>query len=134
MQRSGFALVLSLQLGNGLDLGGALKEIPSALCKDEGAPGGSTPYARAMALDRATLDRAAEALFDFVFSSCVGQRRWTDCDENTQDGLRGEALAVIEAVSATRCLRQKQAPPSASKDPGCRGIVAGYQLTMPFAS
>jgi hypothetical protein len=37
------------------------------------------------------LERAAEALYEFVFSGCDrldGKRRWADCDEETKEGLQ----------------------------------------------
>jgi hypothetical protein len=52
-------------------------------------------------LDRDITERGAQALFEFVFSSCGrfdGKHLWTNCDENTKEGFRGEATAVIEAV------------------------------------
>ena len=54
-----------------------------------------------MALDRDIVERAAKALFEYVFSSCDrldGKYHWEDSDEHTKDGFRGEALAVIGAV------------------------------------
>jgi hypothetical protein len=50
-----------------------------------------------IALDNETIERAAKALFEFVFSSC-GRLDWTNCDENTKKGFRREAMAVIMAV------------------------------------
>jgi hypothetical protein len=47
------------------------------------------------------LERAAEALYEFVFSGCDrfdGKHRWADCDEETKDGFRREASAVLDAV------------------------------------
>ena len=81
-----------------MHLNTALEQSASARCKDEWAPKGSVSHIRILALDAAALDRAAEALFDFVFASCAGRHRWTDCEEKTKDGFRREALAVIEAV------------------------------------
>jgi hypothetical protein len=49
------------------------------------------------ALDNESIERAAKALFEFVFSSC-GRLDWTNCDENTKKGFRREATAVIMAV------------------------------------
>ena len=43
------------------------------------------------------LQRAAEALFEFVFSGCNrldGKRRWANCDEETKIGFRREAAAL----------------------------------------
>ena len=47
------------------------------------------------------IERAAEALYEFVFSGCDrldGKRRWADCDEETKAGFRREAAAVLEVV------------------------------------
>ena len=47
------------------------------------------------------IERAAEALYQFVFSGCDrldGKRRWADCGEDTKAGFRREASAVLEAV------------------------------------
>jgi hypothetical protein len=54
-----------------------------------------------IALDRDIIERAAQALFEFVFSSCwrFGEKHhWMNCDEKTKEGFRGEATVVIEAV------------------------------------
>jgi len=54
-----------------------------------------------IALDRDIVERAAKALFEFVFSYCDrldAKHRWSDCDEATREGFRGEAAAVIEAA------------------------------------
>ena len=48
-----------------------------------------------------TIERAAEALFEFVFSGCNrldGKRRGANCDEETKIGFRREAAAALEAV------------------------------------
>ena len=52
---------------------------------------------RAVALESDMIERAAQALFEFVFSSC-GRLDWATCDEATKEGFRGEARAVIEAA------------------------------------
>ena len=47
------------------------------------------------------VDRAAQALFEFVFAGCArldGKHRWTNCDESTRQAFRSEATIVIEAV------------------------------------
>ena len=49
------------------------------------------------ALDNETIERAAKALFELVFSSC-GRLDWTNCDDKTKKGFRREATAVIMAV------------------------------------
>jgi hypothetical protein len=52
-------------------------------------------------LDRDVIERAAQALFKFVFSRSAhvdAERLWMNCDEATKEGFRGEARAVIETV------------------------------------
>ena len=47
------------------------------------------------------IERAAEALYEFVFSGCDrldGKRHWDDCSEETKEGVRREASAMLEAV------------------------------------
>jgi hypothetical protein len=47
------------------------------------------------------IERAAEALYEFVFSGCDrldGKRHWDDCSEETKAGFRREASAVLEAI------------------------------------
>jgi hypothetical protein len=59
-------------------------------------------------LDREVVERAAQALFAFVFSRtdrCDTKQLWMNCDERTRDGFRGEATAVIMAVEAFLLLR-----------------------------
>jgi hypothetical protein len=102
MQRIGICSSAILTVGNGLNFGGtvmqrnlALKETPLALGNGELVTPISAPQTQVMAIDRAILDRAAEALFEFVFSSCDrldGKHHWNDCDENTKDGFRGRPL------------------------------------------
>ena len=60
------------------------------------------PLAQPIALENGILnhdiiERAAQALFEFVFSSC-GRVKWATCDEDTKEGFRGEARVVIEAI------------------------------------
>ena len=55
------------------------------------------PFPRPITIDRDIIERAAQALFEFVFSSCEG-REWSNCDEKTKEGFRGEAKAVIVAA------------------------------------
>jgi hypothetical protein len=55
------------------------------------------PFLRPTTLDRDIIERAAQALFEFVFSSC-GRLEWSKCDEETKEGFRGEAKAVIVAA------------------------------------
>jgi hypothetical protein len=52
-------------------------------------------------VDRAIIEQAAQALFEFVFSVCDrldGKHRWNDCDEETKEGFRAEAAIVIETA------------------------------------
>ena len=59
---------------------------------------------RARKADRATVERAAQALFAFVFSACDrldGKHDWSECDEETKEGFRAEAAVVIDAVWPT---------------------------------
>jgi hypothetical protein len=47
------------------------------------------------------IERAAEALYEFVFSGCDrldGKHHWEHCREETKEGFRREASAVLEAV------------------------------------
>jgi hypothetical protein len=55
------------------------------------------PFPQPMALDSDVVERAAQALFEFVFSSCE-RVEWATCDEETKQGFRGEAKAVIVAA------------------------------------
>jgi hypothetical protein len=48
-------------------------------------------------IDDGLVERAAQALFEFVFSSC-GRLQWATCDEVTKQGFRGEAKVVIETI------------------------------------
>jgi hypothetical protein len=65
---------------------------------------GDTPFALRQPsgeVDSDIVERATEALFQFVFSSCDrldGRRHWTDCHEDTKAGFRVEAAAVLKAV------------------------------------
>ena len=62
---------------------------------------GSGQSNRSVLVDHNILDRAAEALYEFVFSGCHrldGKRRWADCDEETKGGFRREASAVLDVV------------------------------------
>jgi hypothetical protein len=56
---------------------------------------------RSAPIDHNLIERAAEALYEFVFSGCDrldGKRRWEHCSEETKEGFRREASAVLEAV------------------------------------
>jgi hypothetical protein len=59
------------------------------------------------------IERAAEALFDFVFSGCDrldGKRHWADCGEETKAGFRREASAVLEAIWPMLLSREIKSP------------------------
>jgi hypothetical protein len=52
-------------------------------------------------IDLEVVERAAEALFEFVFSGCDrldGKHQWSDCDEDTKAGFRAEVIAVLAAA------------------------------------
>jgi hypothetical protein len=56
---------------------------------------------RPITLDSDIIERAAQALYEFVFSSCGrldGKQQWATCEESTKEGFRGEAAAVIMAA------------------------------------
>ena len=57
---------------------------------------------RPIPLDREMVERAAQALFEFIFSTSRLDKKhlWANCDEATKEGFRGEAIAVIEAVGS----------------------------------
>jgi len=62
---------------------------------------GSVQSNRLTHVDHTLLERAAEALYEFVFSGCDrldGKHRWADCDEGTKEGFRREAGAVLDAI------------------------------------
>jgi hypothetical protein len=59
------------------------------------------------------IERAAEALFEFVFSGCDrldGKRHWANCDEETKAGFRREASAVLEAVLPALLVGENKSP------------------------
>jgi hypothetical protein len=59
------------------------------------------------------IERAAETLYEFVFSGCDrrdGKRRWADCREETKEGFRREASAVLEAILPILLLREIKSP------------------------
>ena len=61
----------------------------------------SAPPARALLIDSAIIDLAAQALYGFVFSACNrldGEHRWRDCGERTKAGFRQEARAVLASI------------------------------------
>jgi hypothetical protein len=51
-------------------------------------------------LDLELIEKAAQALFEAVFSRCTRKRYWEDCDEETKRGFRGEAAAVIRVLAS----------------------------------
>ena len=54
-------------------------------------------------IDSEIIEKAAEALYAFVFSGCDrldGGHRWRDCDEDTRAGFRREVEAVTTAVTS----------------------------------
>jgi hypothetical protein len=56
---------------------------------------------RLTALDPAMIERGAQALFEFVFACgrrLDGKQRWVNSDDQTKEGFRREAIAVIEAA------------------------------------
>ena len=56
---------------------------------------------RSAPIDHDLIERAAEALYEFVFSGCDRldrKRHWEDCSEETKAGFRREASAVLEAI------------------------------------
>jgi hypothetical protein len=56
---------------------------------------------RSVSIDHNLIERAAEALYEFVFSGCErldGKHRWEHCSEETKVGFRREAAAVLEAI------------------------------------
>jgi hypothetical protein len=58
-------------------------------------------HAQPIALDGEMVERAAQALFEFVFACSERLDRkhlWMNCDEDTKQGFRREATAVIQAV------------------------------------
>ena len=70
---------------------------------------------RARKADRATVERAAQALFAFVFSACDrldGKHDWNECDEETKEGFRAEAAVVIDALwpASREAARATRAP------------------------
>ena len=51
--------------------------------------------------DRAIIEQAAQALFEFVFSVCDrpdGEHDWNNCDEETKKGFRAEVALVTKTV------------------------------------
>lgn len=68
--------------------------------KLEKEPAVLLPRSKARAHERihdGLVESAAQALFEFVFSSC-GRLQWATCDEVTKQGFRGEAKVVIETI------------------------------------
>ena len=79
-----------------MQLSGTAKFFVHAQGEDRGVePERSAP------IDHNLIERAAEALYEFVFSGCDrldGNRHWDDCGEETKAGFRREASAMLEAV------------------------------------
>lgn len=64
-----------------------------------------------VSVDRDTIEKAAAALFEFVFSGCQrldGNHHWADCSEETKAGFRREAAAVLAAVWPTTVSEDRQ--------------------------
>ena len=65
---------------------------------------GTAPALRehnAAILDAAMVERAAQALFEFVFATSRrldSKHLWVNCEEETKLGFRREAEAVLQAV------------------------------------
>jgi hypothetical protein len=60
-------------------------------------------------IDSEIIEKAAEALYAFVFSGCDrldGGHRWRNCDEDTRAGFRREAAAVLASVWPTLAHRE----------------------------
>jgi hypothetical protein len=80
-----------------MQLNRAAKSIVYALNRAEPR----VPPDRSAPIGHDLIERAAEALYEFVFSGCDqldGKRHWDDCGEETKAGFRREASAVLEAV------------------------------------
>jgi hypothetical protein len=74
---------------------------------------GRGQHDRPALIDLNIVERAAEALYEFVFSGCDrldGKRHWAYCDEQTKAGFRREASAVLEAVLPVLLLREFKSP------------------------
>jgi hypothetical protein len=51
--------------------------------------------------DNDVVEQGAQALFEFVFATCGrldGKHQWASSDEQTKEGFRGEAKAVLVAA------------------------------------
>ena len=62
---------------------------------------GSLLEPQPIALDGEMVERAAQALFEFVFACSKrldGKHFWMNCDEDIKEGFRAEATTVIQAV------------------------------------
>ena len=73
------------------------------------------------------IERAAEALYEFVFSGCDrldGKHHWEHCTEETKEGFRREAAAVLEAVWPISLPREIK-----SSQVGKRQIGAALELS-----
>jgi hypothetical protein len=79
-----------------MQLNGAAKSIVYALNWEPKAPPD-----RSAPIGHDLIERAAEALYEFVFSGCYrldGKHHWEHCSEETKEGFRREASAVLQAV------------------------------------
>ena len=91
----------------------------------QGADRRVEPERLATPIDHDLIERAAEALYEFVFSGCDrldGKRHWEDCSEETKAGFRREASAVLEAVLPILSPREIQ-----SSQVGKRQIGAAFR-------
>lgn len=80
-----------------MQLNKAAKSIVYALNRAEPR----VPPERSASISHDLIEKAAEALYEFVFSGCDrldGKHHWEHCGEETKDGFRREASAVLEAV------------------------------------
>ena len=63
------------------------------------------------ALDGEMVERAAQTLFEFVFSNCKrldGKHFWMNCDEDVREGFRAEARTVIQASGRLACAARSE--------------------------
>ena len=86
-----------------------LNGVAKSLVHERKRTAGSVQSHQSALVDHSILERAAEALYEFVFSSCDrldGKHRWADCDEETKEGFRREAGAVLDAIRPLLFLRE----------------------------
>jgi hypothetical protein len=80
-----------------MQLNRAAKSIVYALNRAEP----KVPQERSAPIGHDLIERAAEALYELVFSGCDrldGKHHWEHCTDETKEGFRREAIAVLEAV------------------------------------